>query len=94
MPPSAISAAGSPIPRMSSYRQRQKSTSGLGEATVPSAYCRPARACRVLRGRGDENMEVHLCPGSEVGFLMGPARAAAGSADLVLPVLSRCSWMM
>ena len=30
MPPGTISTAGNPIPKMSSYRHRQKSTSGLG----------------------------------------------------------------
>ena len=62
MPPSTASAAGSPIPRMSSYRHRQANTSGLAGATVPSAYCRPARACLVLRGRGDGIMGIS--PGS------------------------------
>ena len=53
MPPSTTNATGTPIPRPSPHRHRHANTSGLGGATVPSAYCRPAKACLVLRGRGD-----------------------------------------
>ena len=57
-PNSAIRPTGNPIPMPSSYRQRQANTNGLGRAAVLNAYRRPARACLVLRGRGDGIMAI------------------------------------
>ena len=73
--PQGSGAAGSPIPMMSSYRHRQKSTNGLGRATVPRAYCRPAKVCLVLRGRGDGIMEISPIPGVESRRNSRPAQA-------------------